>query len=535
MHDFGLDVAAVTDGISNLVAKSLVMRDQSAASARWYLLETTRAYALEKLVDSGEAWPVARRQAEFYLALFAPFGTEGQLQAALDDFGRYRVEVDNLRAALNWAFSGGGDAALGMALAATAADFWVAAWLMSEGCEWAGKALARIGGAAGTRHEMLLECSFGISLLLTRAMTNDAREALTRALMLARKFADFDYQQRATSYLWLFSLRAAALDNALALARQFEEVAGFGDVQSRAVVDSWLGMTLIYRGAHVEAIERARRAIDLYPTESRGRDMIRFAGDLPAITACQIGVSLLSRGLLDTVARSAVRAIEEAHAISHPAVICVGLAWAAGFVFLSLSELELAERYGEELIEYASRYGLHPFFLVGLCVRGSLTVRRADPAAGIDLLRRGLTEMGEASYHTFRPFFMVELAAALGALGRIDDGLTEIDAALRFATETGHRWFVPETFRVKGQLIALRDPTDPEIEVCLNRGLEVAREQDALFWELRLALSLARLQVTQGRRDEARRLLTPVYERFTEGFDTMSLREAKAMLEALQS
>ena len=171
-----------------------------------------------------------------------------------------------------------------------------------------------------------------------------------------------------------------------------------------------------------------------------------------------IAVSLLSRGLLDTASQVGRAGGRRGPRHEPAAVLCVALAWAAGFVFLSLSDLEMAERYGEELIDHASKHALRPFLLVGLCVRGSLAARRGDPAAGIDLLRRGLTEMREASYLLFCPFFMVELAAALGALGRIDDGLAEIDAALRFATETGHRWFVPETLRVKGQLIALRDP-----------------------------------------------------------------------------
>jgi predicted ATPase len=79
----------VTEGIANLVAKSLIARDGSAISGRWRLLETIRAYALEKLGESGEFQRLARRHAEFYLLLF----TEGQLPAVIDDLGRYRREV----------------------------------------------------------------------------------------------------------------------------------------------------------------------------------------------------------------------------------------------------------------------------------------------------------------------------------------------------------------------------------------------------------------------------------------------------------
>jgi non-specific serine/threonine protein kinase len=101
-----------------------------------------------------------------------------------------------------------------------------------------------------------------------------------------------------------------------------------------------------------------------------------------------------------------------------------------------------------------------------VCVRGSVAVKRADPGTGADLLRRGLTEMHALSYQLYYSFFQVELATALGALGRIDDGLAAIGIALRFAAETGTRWFVPETLRIEGQLRALRDPADPAVEDC---------------------------------------------------------------------
>ncbi len=520
------DRASVLESIGNLVSKSLVTLDRDTTS-RWYLLETTRVYALGKLADRGETWQAARRHAEYCLALFAPFGTGGQLQAALDDIERYRIEVDNLRAALNWAFSSGGDAALGVRLAATATDFWSAAWLFPEARERARTALAGIGDAAGSREEMILWYSFGTSLFLTEGKNDEARAALTRALTLARTFADADYEQRVTQHLWVFSIRASALDDALIQVRQFEETAGHDDRQSRAVIDFRRGFAQVYRGEHREAIECLRRTIDRYPDEIRDRDRLRFNGDLPVFALGQIAVSQLSRGLLDTASRSAAGAVAQTRGLSTAA-------WAGACTFLILGELEMADRYGEQLVNYASIHGLRPTYAEGVCVRGSVAVRRADPKAGADLLRRGLAEMRELNYQLYYSFFRVERATALGALGRIDDGLAEAGIALRFAEDTGTRWFVPETLRIEGELRALRDPDDPAVEDCFHRGLEVARAQDALFWELRLAASLARLRVARNRHREARRILAPVYDRFTEGFAAPDLRAAKAFLEDLR-
>jgi non-specific serine/threonine protein kinase len=534
MSDFDGDTAAITNGTANLVAKSMVALDRGETETRWYLLETTRAYAFEKLAESGEAGEMARRHVEYCLALFAPFAAEGQLQTGLDNIGLYRCEIDNLRAALNWAFTSDGDAAIGVALAAAAVDFWSAVSLDAEACEWAVKAVARIGDAAGTRREMVLQFNLGMTLIHTRGMIGGAREAMTRALTLARELANIDYQQRATNGLWLFSFRTAAFNEALAISRQYDDDAHLRDPHSRAVADWLVGIPQIYLAEHTEASTRLQRAIDRYPIESRDLDTVRFGGDVRVSASGHLAVSLLSLGRLDAASQAALRAVEEARDRDQPAVLCVALAWAAGFIFLSLGELDIAERYGEELIAHAYKYALRPIHAAGLCVRGSLAARRADPNTWIDPLRRGLAGMREAGYLLFYPFFLVELAVALGGVGRVNDGLTEIDTALSFAVEMEYRWYLPEILRVKGELLALRGSDDPAVIADLFRGsMRQAREQQALYWELSAAMSLAELLRGQHRETEARAVLVPVYDRFTEGFSAAKLQRAKILLSQL--
>jgi non-specific serine/threonine protein kinase len=532
----GIDAPTVTDGIANLVFKSLVSLSQSETVPRWRLLETTRVYAFGKLEESGEAGQTARRHAEFYCAVFALFATENQLQAAIDDLGAYRREIDNFRAALNWAFSADGDAAIGVALAAAGADFLVAVSLVAESCEWSGKALERIGGAAGTRSEMILQCNLGMSLTYTRGMGEDACKALTRGLSLAQTLADSDYLQRTTFGLWVFSARGSALYDALAVARSYENTVPLGDRHSRAVANWLVGIPLIYLGEHIEASTRLLQAINQYPIGNRHQDTIRFGADLRASASGHVSVSLLSRGLVDTALQAAMRAVEEAHTGNQPTVLCVALIFAAGFICLSLGELDLAERYGEDLIVLAQKHALRPYYAAGLCVRGSLAVRRTDPHAGVDLLSRGLADIRAASYLQFYPFFQIELAAALGALDRVDDGLSEIDTALHFAADTGHRWFLPETLRVKGELLARRGSDDPGVIADLFRhSISEAHQQQALYWELSAAISLADLMRSQNRDVEAQAVLGPVYDRFTEGFSTISLKRAKSILGGTRS
>ena len=133
----------VIDRLADLVTKSMIVADVSGANPRFRLLDTTRAWLLEKLIESGETRPTARRHAEFYMALFAALKSQG-----VENLCQQLQEVDNLRAALKWAFSPGGDTVLGIELAAETIDFWGAAALLGECCEWAEKALAEIGEAA---------------------------------------------------------------------------------------------------------------------------------------------------------------------------------------------------------------------------------------------------------------------------------------------------------------------------------------------------------------------------------------------------
>ena len=525
--------AAVADGIINLANKSLVTAEQSEPSGRWRLLETTRAYALDKLAESSDMAEVARRHAEFYLALFSSFSVEDRLPAAIDELDRYRREIDNLRAALNWAFSAAGDIGLRVELAAAATDFWSAVSLLAEGGEWTAKALTNLGASAGTRYEMVLRCSLGMTLIYTKGMIAAAREMLSRALALARELADFSYQQRAFHGLWLFSARSMAIKEALAYARQYEGVARGRDPHSQATADWLIGHTQLYLAEYREAVVRLRRAIDRYPIENRDRDMIRFVNDLRASAFGHLSVGLFSLGLLDAASRVAANAVEEARATNQPIVLCIALAWESA-LFLKLGDLETAARYGEELIDHAYKHTLRPFHAAGLCVRGSLAAKRGDPESGIDPLRSGLVGMQQANYLLFYPLFRAELAAALGAIGRVDESLAEIDGAMRFAEENDYRWFLPEILRMKGELLVLRGADDlATISDLFLQSVHQAHGQQALYWELCAATSLAELLHRQHRATEARAALASTYGRFMEGFAAPQMKRAKALLDQL--
>ena len=134
-----------------------------------------------------------------------------------------------------------------------------------------------------------------------------------------------------------------------------------------------------------------------------------------------------------------------------------------------------------------------------------------------------------------RSYFLALLAEAYGTTGQPEAGLTVLSEALTFVDTTGERCYEPEIHRLKGTLL-LQQSSDNHIEAhaCFQQALEIARAQQAKSLELRAATSLARLWQQQGKRQEAYDLLAPVYHWFTEGFDTLDLQEAKALLEELE-
>ncbi len=129
------------------------------------------------------------------------------------------------------------------------------------------------------------------------------------------------------------------------------------------------------------------------------------------------------------------------------------------------------------------------------------------------------------------------LAEGLAGRGQLSEALATIDQALARAERGGERWYIAELLRIKGELLLqlAGDQPIPAAEACLLGAIDVAQEQGALFWELRAAISLARLRMRHDRPDDARQFLAPVYDRFTEGFETADLRAAKALLDDLHN
>ena len=196
-------------------------------------------------------------------------------------------------------------------------------------------------------------------------------------------------------------------------------------------------------------------------------------------------------------------------------------------------DLDAAQRYGAILLDHTERHPIRLWHIWARCFNGLVIAKRDDLGAGLQALRGGLEQAGDAR---FLPRFLLllgELAACLGQVGEVAPGLAVVEEALARCEARDEGWYIAELLRIRGELILLEGAADAAAvaEQHFRRALDVAQRQDALFWELRTATSLARLWLDRHRAAEARALLGPVYDRFTEGFGTVDLRLAKNLLE----
>jgi predicted ATPase len=184
------------------------------------------------------------------------------------------------------------------------------------------------------------------------------------------------------------------------------------------------------------------------------------------------------------------------------------------------------------LVDVATSRNATFWRIVGRCLEGKLLIMRGEFRTGVNLLRAEIDAGRRTGWAIWYPEFLGVLAQGFAGLGRMTEGLVTIDEALARADRGGERYYVAELLRIKGELLlqTLGEQNNPKAELCFSDAFQVARQQGALFWELRIALSLARWRVRQDRQNDARNVLAPVYGRFTEGFAAPDLQTARAIL-----
>jgi class 3 adenylate cyclase/tetratricopeptide (TPR) repeat protein len=386
-------------------------------------------------------------------------------------------------------------------------------------------------GPARDRREIDLQLARGLSLFTAEGFISaGATQAYTRARELSEERGDGLQLFTAVYGLWQSAngsgrVRAGrGLSDRLLLLTSDEADDG---LRLQAHHTAWA--TALFGGEPAIAREHSEAGRRLYDPERHRSHRMLYGGHDPGACAGFMGAQAYwLLGCPDKALARGAESLSFAEGIAHPFSLEAALLWNA-MLHLDRGEPELAlQRLGAaEAVVAEQRIGFvfEPRFLRGaaLCAQGAF-----DEAAAC--LREGLDTPAGRAYS--RPLGLAALAKALALRGEPAAAIALIGDAMALVQATGHRQLEPEFYRLKG--IALLDQNKlAEGESALQEAIRVARRRHMSAYELRAATSLARLWGEQGRRDEARDLLAPVYGWFTEGFDTADLKDAKSLLDAL--
>lgn len=527
-----IDQHAVFGAIDSLVSKSLLATHPIGAMMRYRLLDTTRAYALQCQTDEDRAG-LAARHATYYQRWLEQFGPDWPTLSTGPERLPYFVSINNVRAALDWAFGEHGDIDVGIRLAAAAASVFQMMSLFPECQRWSERALLALDDATkGSIEEMHLQAGLGISRMYLQGGRETSRVALTRGLQIAEERGNALDQLRILGPLNMFSLRVGDFNTALEYARRCSAIAAtMEDPATVALGHFFLGNSLHFTGdldnAHIEleAATRSEPRSQRTPASYVGFEGKHLAGGI-------LARNLWLQGYPAQADIRARQAISDAAKLDHSLTLCIALLGGIA-VFLWRDDIPSAEEHIDWLIARAGLHFLSPYVSVARGFEGELAIRRGDVKFGIETLRRCIEKLHASTYEVFTTMLELSLAKGLAAIGEYDEGLARIDRTIDLVEKNGDLCYLPELLRIKANLLFSTQPSANEAEACLMLAIEKSANMGAHAWELRAATDLAKLLIGDERQRDARTLLQPVFERFDEGLDTTDLKAAEALLATL--
>ena len=523
--------------VGDLAQKSLVSVNTAGSPPTYRLLDTTRAYAIEKLTQSGEADRTSRRHAEYYHGLLERAGAEAEAKPLDEWRAAYGRQVDNVRKALDWAFSPQGDPTLGLSLTLISLPLWMHFSLMEECRSRVAQALSRLPPAPdrNPRIEMQLCHALGAVLLNIEASGSEMESALRNALEIADALDETDYRLRVIWCLWCHAHNIGDFREAMALADRFCEVAKRSpDPVDPLTGERMRGFVLHFLGDQASARRLIEYMLNNYVAPVHRAHIIRFQFD-QLITARNFLVQVLwLQGFVDQALSMNAANVAEASAFDHTMTLCNALTKCACRVTLMAHDLPAARRYIDMLLTRSARDGLPMWHAWGKCFKAILMIKEGAVDEGLALLQTTLHALPQNRFSLRYIWVLGEYASGLHVSNRITEGLSVIDEALGLSERDNELWWLSELLRIKGELTLAKGGATAErdAERFLLRAFDVASQQKVLSLELRAAVGLAKLYRDEGRLTEARHRLTAVYGRFSEGFASEDLRQAKRIIDA---
>jgi predicted ATPase/DNA-binding winged helix-turn-helix (wHTH) protein len=505
----------VLAAITQLVAKSLLNVEVGDDEVSYRLLDTTRRYALEHLEAAGELFASRERHAERCLALMQQAQHDWELIPTQAWLERYAPHREDIRAALDWGLGPTGPHALAIHLTASAMPLWQELSLLREHGGYVQQALALLQASSTPCPQLSisLQLALGSFSYHTQGGTASTIAAFVSARQLAETHQDLAGQLRAVSGHMAVNLCCGHYPQALEQSRHFDRLEPGSDPLLALSAQRLRVLAQHFAGDQTQARQNAEQVLQrLAQSGQRNRFTHGFGVQYDQSVA---SLTILARilwlqGFPEQAWRTASQALEIALQINHGTSICYTLALSGCVIAQYNGDLATTRQLLDLLLQQAQKHSVLLFQSWARHYVRALDAEPLEPMPDAEGLIKDIVL-------TLRP-----------------EGL---DAELLARAESGAAgWSAPEILRARAAAL-LREPGPQpaaSAEAVLLKALDLARQQGALAWELRSASALARLWQRQGRYQQARDLLAPVYERFTEGFATPDLVQVRSLLDELQ-
>ncbi len=499
------------DAIDELVLKSLITVDSKTDIAKYRLLETTRAYALEKLKEEGELSSASRIHALHVCNVFERVESGSSLDPTVGDAGHARW-IDDIQLAVQMSFTTLRDPGLSMRLLSATASVWFQRSLLDEYREKAELALEMAGDLDEQPDEALMRLwnLLGLCYWHIKGTGPEPVRAFQRTYDLARRLQNVHFERMALWGLCAQSCSSGDYAAALSLARQHVALTPPGtDPQAEIQSGNVMQVSLHFMGELIASRNEAMATTNLIRDIDQLGTSGQFRLDPHSVINAFLSHSLWIQGFPAQALEVAAQAVQSARSTQHALSLCFAL-------FGHCAVLLWCGRWAE-LRHQADA-------LMAVATDRRLGFWKAWAQTYQDALTYGtegvVVPHARGSLRVPHQFEM---------LATVSDELLDGEVLVR--AEAGHcPWCAPEMLRAQGDRLLRWGSAPQEAEPWFSRALDLARSSGALSWELRAATSLAQCWSSQDRRAEATALLTDVLERFTEGFDTSDLQRAQQVL-----
>lgn len=539
--------------VTQLVAKSLLNVEVGDEEVFYRLLDTTRRYALEKLDHAAELGETRKRHAERCLALMHQAQTAWEHTPTALWIERYARCLEDLRAALDWCLSGAGPTGLAIELAATSAPLWQELSLLKEYGGYVRQALTLLENAdePSPQLQIALKLALGSACYHTWGGTAETIEAFASARALAQQHGDVAGQLRAVSGHMAVNLSRGEYQAALAQSEHFDRLGLHGEPLLSLSTHRLRVLALHYAGDQPQARIHAEQVIQRMAQSGHLNRFTHGFGvqyDQSVASLTVLARVLWLQGFPEQAWRTARQALDIAVQINHGTSICYTLALASCLIAHYNGDQQNARALLHLLLEQAQKHSVLLFYT---WARHYAQVIEAPANASVPADNSGLIKE-----------IMVTLDSRF------------VDEALLQRAQSGAAgWSTAEILRARAEQLLITDfagvsgchreqarshmGSSPGMQPCrrepardgvrsnnaeireaeqtLLQALSIAQSQGALAWELRSATSLAQLWKQQNRYHQALDLLTPIYQRFTEGYATPDLRKVRLLLDELRS